>query len=120
MNPYESGMVSPAGFNAVMTQNIAKKQQKTFQFKKYPYFYNPMWGLFGDSSTGVPGSYYYPQEPYWNIFDQVLIRPELIPHFSIQDLEIISFCKNENFLNDAGVIDKNISDHLPLKFALNL
>ena len=44
-------------------------------------FYNPMWNLLGDAQEPY-GTYYYagnghPINTYWNIYDQVIIRPAL-------------------------------------------
>ena len=44
------------------------------------FFYNPMWGHFGDALDGPPGSYYDARSEavayFWNVFDQVLIRTQ--------------------------------------------
>jgi hypothetical protein len=58
MNPFEDGMISADGFHAVMTSEIANKQPRSIQGNQYPFFYNPMWGRFGDNSEGPPGTFY--------------------------------------------------------------
>ena len=93
LKPFENGAVSAMALNSVMTKDIAMKGTRIVQEKQYPYFYNPMWSKFGDLSNGPPGSYYYNNPGhisyFWNIMDQVLIRPNLIKRFKEEDLEII-------------------------------
>ena len=125
MNPFQPGMVSSHGFHGVMCQKIAKKEYRVVQQRQYPFFYNPMWNLFGDKATDVPGTYYYnssrPVEYFWNMFDQVLIRPDLIDRFLHEDLKIIKNFDDQTLLNEKGVPEKDkFSDHLPLYFKINL
>jgi hypothetical protein len=54
------------------------------------------------------------------MFDQVLIRPDLLDYFDIQDLRILTSDGDTNFLSRNGIPRKEISDHLPLIFKLNL
>ncbi|HKV41841.1 MAG TPA: endonuclease/exonuclease/phosphatase family protein [Blastocatellia bacterium] len=125
MNPFEDGVVSAAGLNAVMTRQIALKRERTVQARRYPFFYNPMWGHFGDRTEAPAGSYYYSRSEhvsyYWNIFDQVLVRPELLPEFDTTSVKIIAGLEPESLLSPRGVPDrKNASDHLPILFKLRL
>ena len=59
MNPFEEGVVGAKGLHAVMTRRIAAKGSRVVQGKEYPFFYNPMWGLFGDRQDSPSGTYYY-------------------------------------------------------------
>lgn len=81
-----------------------------------------MWSLFGDGSPGPAGTYYYHNaqhtEYFWNMFDQVLIRPELLDSFKNEDLEIIDSDGSRSFLSANGL--PIASDHLPVFFRLNL
>ncbi len=125
MNPFEAGVVAASGLHAVMTRNIALKRERTVQDKSYHFFYNPMWGCFGDATEGPPGSYYQAraeqQTFFWNIFDQVLLRPDLLPFFRNDDLKILSGHRTLSFLSARGTPDRSVtSDHLPLLFKLNL
>ncbi len=118
MHPFDNGMVSHAGFNSVMTRKIAQKGARKVQFRTYPYFFNPMWGFLGDQDENVPGTFYMTSNFHWHLYDQVLIRPELIKNFDLKDLEIITFDGESSFLNKNGRISDRFSDHLPLKFSL--
>jgi hypothetical protein len=125
MNPFESGVVSANGLHAVMSRYIAKERTRIVNKREYPFFYNPMWSLFGDMSPGPPGTYYLRKSVqkvfFWNIFDQVLIRPDLLDLFSNEELKILDSDGNVPFLSSRGVPNvKAVSDHLPILFKLNL
>jgi hypothetical protein len=125
MNPFEPGIVQANGFNAVMTRAIASRLQRTVQGKTYPFFYNPMWGCFGDGSPGPPGSYYFESSEhvsyYWNMFDQVLIRPELLPFFRGDGVSILDSDGENSLVDDQGRPEPTgPSDHLPILFRLDL
>ena len=93
MNPFEDGMVSANGLHAVMSQGIAQRGSRTVQGKAYPFFYNPMWSYLGDASAGPPGTFYYENAQhktfFWNMFDQILLRPDLLEFFAAENLQIV-------------------------------
>lgn len=126
MNPFEKPLIKANGFNATMSKEIALEGIRKVQGNQYRYLYNPMWSLFGDLYTIPVGSYFYKHAEYinyqWNIFDQVLLRPELIESFDKKKLKIIHKIGNgKSLLNTKGVPDSNnFSDHLPITFTLNL
>ena len=59
MNPFEPGLVGAGGLNAVMSRQIASRATRTVQGTEYRFFYNPMWGHFGDRRNHTAGSYFY-------------------------------------------------------------
>ena len=59
LNPFEKGVVMASGLHAVMTKATARKRDRTVGGKRYRYFYNPMWGHFGDRTPGPPGTHHY-------------------------------------------------------------
>jgi endonuclease/exonuclease/phosphatase (EEP) superfamily protein YafD len=125
MNPFESGMVAANGLNAVMTRALALRRTRMVQARRYPFFYNPMWGYFGDVTGSPAGTYYYERAEqtiyFWNIFDQVLLRPDLLPYFRSEDLQILTGDGRSSFLSAKGLPDNSIaSDHLPVLFKLHL
>lgn len=125
MNPFEAGMISARGFHATMSRQIAHKNSRIVQGKRYPYFYNPMWGLMGDATPGPAGTYYYDNAEhttlFWNMFDQVLVRPELLPAFNNGSLQILETVGDVSLLSRRGIPNKRRgSDHLPILFDLNL
>lgn len=126
MNPFEDGLVSASALHGVMTRDIAAKGTRIVQGKEFPFFYNPMWSLLGDASPGPAGTFYQWRSEqtvfFWNMFDQVLIRPDLLPRFANEHVEIVESDGETSFLSSHGNIpeDRVASDHLPILFKLSL
>jgi hypothetical protein len=124
MNPFEAGLVSSEGFHATMARSIAAKESRTVLGQARRYFYNPMWSLLGDYSTGPPGTFFYssssPLAFFWNTFDQVLLRPALANFFQPGDVRVIDSVGSKSLLTSAGLPDHAASDHLPLFAAVRL
>lgn len=123
MNPFEEGMVGSSCFNAVMDKTIAMSLRRTVNERDFKMFYNPMWGLLGDNGRSiVSGTYFYNPhrhvQYFWNMFDQVLIRPEVIPYFSDRYLRILTGTKSMSLLTVNHTMRTIYSDHLPIKFAI--
>lgn len=125
MNPFEPGVVSARGLHGVMARNIAMQSTRTVQGVAYPFFYNPMWSRLGDESVGPSGTYHDSRAEhvnfFWHTFDQVLIRPDLLPVFRNEDLKVLTHDGTEPLISAGGVPDaKLVSDHLPICFKLYL
>ena len=124
MNPFDFGMIQTTGLHSVMSKKIALKKQRVVDGEEYPFFYNPMWSFFGDKGKGGTNGTIYntlskPINYFWNIFDQVLIRPDLIEFFDEDNLEILtSFGTDVNLLNKFDMINDSISDHLPISVTI--
>jgi hypothetical protein len=122
MNPFEKGLTGATTVHAVMTQQIAQRKTRIVQESEYRFFYNPMWGFFGDRTAGPPGTYYYASgttAQFWHIFDQVLFRPELMN--KLRELKILDCIAGVSLLSKRGIPNANdYSDHLPLLFQLDL
>lgn len=126
MNPYEDGVVQYNGLHGVMTREIAQKEMRTVKFESNRFFYNPMWRHFGEQPAGHAGTYYYSspkaRADYWNIYDQVLVRPGLLPFFRDEELRIL----HHDAGSDLSLLQKGkpnheeISDHLPVLFQLHI
>jgi hypothetical protein len=121
MNPFDPGVVQAGGFHGVMTKSIAMKGNREVLSREYPFFYNPMWGFFGDRTPGPPGTHYFRGKHVsfeWNIYDQVLIRPDAIKWLD-DTIEIIDSVGEVSLLTKQGLPNRNVgSDHLPLIFGL--
>lgn len=123
MNPFDLGVVGAQALNAVMTRDLARNEERTVAGQSYRFFYNPMWCCLGDRTPGPPGIYFYsasrPGNYFWNVFDQVLLRPSLMD--SLTDLRILDGDGQESLLTPRGrPRSADVSDHLPVWFQLNL
>ena len=92
MNPFDPGVAGSHALNAVMTRELARRGERIVSGRASSFFYNPMWGHFGDRTEGPPGSYFLsssdPGNLFWNIYDQVLLRPSLMDNLeSVRILE---------------------------------
>lgn len=123
MNPFEYGMVQTTGIHSVMDRRIALKMSRRVEGQEYKFFYNPMWNFFGDNKEICGTHYFHSAKPisyFWNILDQVLIRPGLINIFDMDFLDIVVSTGKTDLLSSKGNIKNHISDHLPIKFSLKI
>lgn len=125
MNPFETGMVDSKAFHAVIDKTIALRKSRIVNGENYKYFYNPMWGCLGDNGKGeYPGTHYFAQSKsmqyFWNIYDQIIVRPSVIPIFDDKKMKIVTKGQNYNLLKNNGKIETSISDHLPILFNLKI
>lgn len=123
MNPFEKGVVAANGFHATSSKVVAKKGTRVVQGERYTFFYNPMWSRLGDRGNRPPGTYFYNRsqltEYFWHVFDQVLIRPDLVEEFDDSSLEVISEIGGGTLLDANGRPNgEELSDHLPIVFSL--
>lgn len=123
MNPFEPGLVSTVGFNAVPSRQIADRSTRIVQGREYRLFYNPMWAHFGDAQSDTAGSYFYDSAEhmnyFWHVFDQVLFRPDLAKRFNSDQLRIVKSIGERSLVRPDGRPDARLySDHLPIVFEL--
>ena len=124
MNPFEEGVVGARALHGVMTKSLARTVQRLSRREGYSCFYNPMWHLFGDQGPGPSGSYYFrntddTMNHFWNIYDQVLLRPDLMD--ALRHLEIIDAMGEHSLVTKQGRPRlASMSDHLPIYFTLEL
>lgn len=121
INPYEPDCIDARYFHGIPVLAEAERKTREVVQREYRMFYNPMWNLLGDY-TWPYGTYYYntgeTQNTYWNIFDQVIIRPALKERFVKESLKILAETRTKSLLDDKGHPDKIISDHLPILFEI--
>ena len=99
MNPFEDGLLSTKALHATPDRNIALRVKRKVQGKEYEYFYNPMWNFLGDE-----------------IFDQLLISPNMIKYISNKKIQILTKAKTFSLLKNGQINKTKYSDHLPLIF----
>lgn len=78
-----------------------------------------MWAFLGDSGPSPPGTYFYNSggevNYFWNVFDQVLVRPALLDSLSNDGVKIITELQGHTLLTDLGRPNRETSsDHLPI------
>jgi len=88
MKSFEDGVINPIGLHGVMIRNIAVTNSRVVNTMEDTILYNSIWDYFG-AMKFPPGTYYYnksaPDVYFWNIFNQGLIRPELLSRFESID-----------------------------------
>lgn len=116
MNPFDPGMNLAMGFNAMMTKTCVERGQRTFLGKKYDFYYNPMWSLFGDGSKGPAGTCYDTsnQGRYgWSMLDQVILNYSIVHGF--ESVRILTHAGRHCLVDANGRPDAlSASDHLPI------
>ncbi len=121
MNPFEPGMISATAMNSLPCLRTAKSGSRFINGREHSFFYNPTWNLFGDLD-GVPGTYYYKSPSYnsfyWNMLDQVVLRPSIADRLDKKSLRIITKAGSLDLLDKNG--RPAVSDHLPIFFTLDL
>lgn len=126
MNPFEHGVVSSEGLHAVMSRRVASREKRLVAEVDRFLFYNPMWNHFGDQDDTPPGTHYYekrgtPLSYFWNLFDQVLVRPSLLEYFRHDSLRILTLVGDLSLVTANGTPDRqHFSDHLPILFTLDI
>ena len=123
MQPYDPGMINLIGMHGLMTQRLADRPDRKYRQKLRRSFYNPMWGLFGDRTTGPPGSHYWEasvlSNTHWGILDQVLLRPGLTEY--LKNVVILDSDSHHSLIDGKGIpSSKHLSDHLPVLTVLGV
>ncbi len=119
MNPFESGVVGSGGLHGVMDRRIASGGSRRIRGKDYMFFYNPMWSKLGDGGPAPPGTYFHNNSSdvnyFWNMFDQVLVRPALLDSLPNDSVSIVTRIGDMDLLTDRGRPNSTVaSDHLPI------
>jgi hypothetical protein len=126
MNPFEDGVVAADGLHAIADRRTVSRLSRIVRERQCSYFYNPMWRQFGGVDGAPPfGTYYYQGSTqicyFWNIFDQILLRPAFLEVFKDKDATIVSTIAGTSLLTEDGLPDKGrFSDHLPIIVNINV
>lgn len=121
MNPFDRGMTDFFGLNSTMSLEEAQKLTRTVNGEALSYFYNPMWHYTGNNGMSL-GTYYYRNSNVnidWNTFDQLVMRPQLLEHYCVENISIVTGSDSALYISDKGIpLKDKYSDHLPLYFEL--
>ena len=121
INPYDKSCISARYFHGIPVYEEAKRESRTISGKEFSMFYNPRWNFLGDFSEPY-GTYFYGSSftvnPYWNVYDQVIIRPALRQRFVDKSLRIITKTEQISLLDEKKHPNLAISDHLPITFEI--
>lgn len=121
INPYDKSCVSARYFHSIPVFEETVRETRIVEGREYQMFYNPMWNFLGDFKEPY-GTYYCNSgdtvNPYWNTFDQVIIRPILRKRFVNESLNIITQTISTSLLDKKKHPDHSISDHLPITFEI--
>ena len=123
MSPFDTGVASSEGLHGVMDRRIVERVSRKVNGRVRRLFYNPMWSRLGDESLGPAGTYYYNSSSsinhFWHTFDQVLVRPDLLPYFRNEEKKVITEVGTRSLMDDSGrPSGQEASDHFPLLFRL--
>lgn len=121
INPFDPACIGARYFHSLPIFESTQKKSRIVAEEEYYMFYNPMWNFLGDSNKPY-GTYYYKDSDshniFWNIYDQVIIRPSLKKRFVDTSLKIITETKTKYLTDPKGHPNINISDHLPIIFEI--
>ncbi|MCL1872902.1 MAG: endonuclease/exonuclease/phosphatase family protein [Clostridiales bacterium] len=120
VNPFEKPCVAANVLHAIPYKEMLCRPARIVQNSEYLKFYNPMW-KFLYSRKAPYGTYFYDNSGhivnyYWNTFDQVIVRPQLINAFDDNSLSIITQVNEHNLLFNGKPNKNKYSDHLPIYF----
>lgn len=123
-HPFSDGVAGAVGLHGVMSRPVANRLERQAAHRQYSFFFNPMWRFFGDATTEPPGTYY--REPggehtgyYWHMFDQVLLRPALLPYYQSDSVCIVTRVGHDLLASADWRPNLTIgSDHYPIRLRL--
>lgn len=126
LDPFDVALVAANGLHGVSDPHLAAKEHRTVHGERYPFLLNPTWRLVGGTGSGAPlGTYFYRaggrhHQPYWHVFDQVLIRPALVPRFHDRSLRVLTRAGPQDLATPSGRPSSRFSDHFPIVFGIDL
>jgi Endonuclease/Exonuclease/phosphatase family len=124
VDPFEDAITAADGLHGVMDKQLAVRPARTVQGRAWDYFYNPMWSRLGDDSIGPAGTYWRAGSGLvsnvWNTFDQVLLRPGLLPYYDPTHLIVPEQAGEQQILRFGKTSGVGLSDHLPVVIGLTI
>lgn len=122
-DPYDRRVQAAIGLHAEKSRPIALQGSRRVRRVAYRFFYNPMWRFLGQQPPEPQGTYYRRKAEhatrFWHVFDQVLLRPALLPYFDDSDVSVLRDDGTTSFQKSDGTPDKKVaSDHYPILIKL--
>lgn len=119
MNPFETGIVGSDGLHAISDRRVASAGKRIVHGEDCEFFYNPMWSFFGDRHFTASGTCFYNTGSevnfFWNVFDQVLLRPTLLDYVAQDGVKVVTKVAGNSLLDRSGRPNRDeYSDHLPV------
>lgn len=118
VNPFEETCIAANTIHAIPYVEELNKDGRQIQERMYREFYNPMWKFLGRVEPPYGTCFYNNSKIinyFWNIFDQFLIRPELLDALDNNSLEIITTVGERSLLKENYKPNRQkYSDHLPI------
>lgn len=123
-HPFSEGVCQAGGLHGVMTPQLARGEHRPVVFQQSPMLFNPMWRFYGNQSPDPPGTYFRLGNGdelvyFWNLFDQFLISPALLPYYRPDSVRILTGCTGTSFLKNGRPDADAASDHLPILMTLD-
>jgi exonuclease III len=123
-DPFERRVTDANYLHAVPTRTVAEEGSRVVKRKRYRYFYNPMWQFLGNQFPNPPGTFYWRKAVhnlrFWHVFDQALLRPDLLAYFADSDVTILLGDGTTVFHGAKGIPDRKVaSDHFPVLVKLS-
>lgn len=119
INPFEEISVSSDSLFAIPYREEVREATAIRQGVKKEKFFNPSWKFLSNQNAPYATYYYNSSKSidyYWNMFDQVIIRPQLIDAFDMDSFSIISETKTCQLMVNGKPNKSMYSDHLPILF----
>lgn len=118
LDPFDAPLVDANGLHAVFHRGVASRRSRNVQGKDRRFFVNCSWSKYRTEPQDAGGSYYYEggaECRHWHMFDQVMIRPELMADVPTTSIDFITSIGDRSLLRNRWQIDSTVSDHLPLR-----
>ncbi|MBK9284037.1 MAG: endonuclease/exonuclease/phosphatase family protein [Sphingobacteriaceae bacterium] len=125
MNPFDFGMVSSNGLNAISSLEYVTDNPigRKVDGSHYRFLYNPMWNFFGDQSKPM-ATYYYRSSGHvsheYHILDQIILSGTMKQYLTSNCVQIVTKIGG---INLAAIYDRPneiYSDHFPIKIKLKI
>ncbi len=124
-HPFSDGVAAANGLHGVMSRGVASLGSRQVVFNDRPMMFNPMWRFYAGEGVTPQGTIFRRGKGdelayFWNLFDQFLFRPAMLPYYRDGQVEIVTRIERRSLLDGSGLPDaRAASDHLPILLTLD-